>query len=315
MDILFPIAAVLFSIVSPILIRYRRRHRKISLPGTSILLTYYSDGVSFTPINKGRFGELEYVVMAGFASSAEHGESSAIYQIALPYASRIHLVGIPKKYKNTQLDPTGNESIMEAVVLEGDYPNYFSLYAEKGMQTESRYALDPKAMVFTVEFCQSFNWEIVDNQLYVIQTSGGIADEDVDMSKTVLQFVKEIKPAIALPLTDSQVSQITPYDEEYRKGLTCPLCATTLKKEQDFLACPRGDGILLKGGALTRLYAGALTVQRNYLSGSPDTKALLTCPGCGTAMTKVPYRGSATIIDSCSHCPYRWLDAVDISSI
>ena len=312
MDLLVYLLVFAYIGIAPFVVRYRRRHRKIKLQGTSLLLTYYSDGASLTPLKNGTFGELHYVVMAGFANLNESGENSVIYQIALPFSSRVHLVGIPQKYRHTQLDPTGESSIMEPVVLEGDYPQFFTLYAEKGMQTESRYVLDPSAMVFTIEFCQSFSWEIVDNQLYVVHVTGSGADSKLSMSETVLRFIEEIKPAIASPLTEKQLLQVTPYSEEYRKDLQCPICSAHLKNQQDFVGCPHGDGVLLKGGPLTRLHAGTLEVPRLYLShATQDTTTAIDCPGCGNRMEKVKYNGGKTLIDVCLVCPYRWLDASD----
>ncbi len=46
-----------------------------------------------------------------------------------------------------------------------------------------------------------------------------------------------------------------------------------------------------------------------------QTQTAITCPSCGNPMGKIPYNGGQTMIDSCSNCPYRWLDAGDIIAV
>jgi hypothetical protein len=204
---------------------------------------------------------------------------------------------------------------MEAVVLEGDYPNYFSLYTEKEMQVDSRYTLDPKAMSFTVDFCRYFNWEIVDNELYIVQSDLSSEHSPENMSALIVQFVNEIKPSIGRPISESKLAALTPYNEEYRTDLKCPLCSTLLSNAEDYLYCPNGDGILLKGAALLRLHAGQLTISITLLTPHGDTTTDLICPGCHNQLEKVAYLNGQTKIDSCIYCPYRWLDATDLLQI
>lgn len=298
-------------IIGPLIIRYRRRHRKVNLPGTSVLLDYYTDGVSLIPLSSGMFDDMHYSTIGSLSNPGGDSESSVIYQVLLPFSSYVHLVGVPKQAGRTQLNPAGSDSIMEPVYLEGNYRDNFTLYAEKGMQEDSRYTLDPKAMVFTIDFCQAFSWEIVDNQLYIVQSAGNKASEPVQISAIIVKFVSEIQPAIGRPLTDQEVEKLTPYNEEYRTGLKCPTCQADLVNEQDFMACPHGDGILIKGNALTRLHAGTLQIPKTLLNGTTQTQVTIACPGCGTLMEKVAYNGGKAVIDTCANCPYRWLDASD----
>jgi hypothetical protein len=258
-------------------------------------------------MSSGLIGQMHFKVFMTLPQFMDGGEAAAIYSITLPFSSYIHLLGIPKT--QTQLFPSGAESILEPVELEGDYNKYFSLYAEKGMQEDSRYTLDPKAMAFTIDFCQAFSWEIVDNQLYIVQGQGKHQPEVADIPDTVVKFVNEIKPAIGRSLTDAELQALEPYDEEYRNDLKCPICQTLLKNESYYLYCPNGHGILIKGNALLRLHAGTLSIQKSLLKASPPLPKSIICPSCKHDMEAVSYNGSKTVIHTCSHCPYRWLDA------
>lgn len=284
---------------------YRRRHRKVTLKGTSVLLSYYAAG-DLIPIKNGMLGNLHYTAIIGHSGSL-------IIQVVLPFSTQLHLVGIPKRKEVTQLYPAGENSILEKVDLEGDYNNYFTLYAEKGMQMDSRYALDPKAMVFTIDFCQSHNWEIVDNQLYFVQVGKNADNDPTSMTKDVEAFVTQIQPAIGKPLSDEALLDVSPYNKEYRQNLNCPICKTTLKNSGDYLSCINADGVLIKGGALSKLHSGTLKIPNAVIKKHRSPIEQIKCPSCGNAMEITKYNGGNTTIDSCLHCSYRWLDAGELS--
>lgn len=308
-NILFCAGIVLWIVVGAAVLRYRRKHRKLEMAGTSVLLNYYTDGVNLMPLKTGMIGDMHFSTIA---TLPEHGlvagEAALIYQVGLPYKTKIHIVGIPKNTGNAQLNPSGGKSLMEPVALEGDYGDYFTLYAEKGMQEESRYVLDPKAMVFTVDFCQSHNWEIVDNELFFVQATANASGDPTNMADDIIKFVHEIQPAIALPLSEYDIAKRTPYNQEYRTDLKCPICQLTLVKKGNFLACPSCHGILLKGAALSELNSGKLELPENSTLTKSTTHGVLSCPSCGQVMEQIMYDGGLTAIDTCSHCPYRWLD-------
>lgn len=288
---------------------YRRKHRKFELANTSVLLTYYTDETLLLPLYEGTFGDMHYSAIAASPATPDAG-NTLIYQVVLPFKSKLHLLGIPKKSGAVQLNPTGENSIMEKVNLEGDYNDYFTLYSEKGMQVDDRYALDPKAMEFTVEFCQSHNWEIVDNMLYFVQATPNVTDDPTAMAEDIVTFVKQIQPALAAPLTDADLVAHEPYDQEYRSDLKCPICQTTLDNEGQYLSCPNGHGTLLKGGELAELEKGDVTLNSSY-PPRPVKHETLTCPSCGHRMEQTNYNGGPTVVDVCSNCPYRWLDATE----
>ena len=167
----------------------------------------------------------------------------------LPYASTSHLVGIPTQPEAIQLDPGRGDSLLERVTLEGNYEKYFTLFAARTMHSDTQYVLDPKAMVFTIDFCQSHSWEIVDNELYFVQSGNNAPNRPTLMANDVVRFVEEIRPAISRPLTRHQIQIRTPYKEERRNDIPCPVCSVPLKNEIYYLSCPNAHGTLVKGAS------------------------------------------------------------------
>lgn len=293
---------------------YRRRARKLESSGTSILLSYYTENVEIIPLKTGVIGDMHYSAIAAAPKALDQRESVAalLYRVELPFHSRVHLLGIPKQNGAIQLVPAGGKSLMEQVVLEGDYNNYFSLYAEKDMQLQSRYVMDPKAMVFTVDFCQSHNWEILGGELYFVQTNANVAGDTTTMFEDIGTFVNEIRPAIEVPLTAEELRIRTPFKQVRRTDLKCPICSGLLDPQQSFLSCPGGHGFLLQGGALAQVSNGEIILP-TVISEARNTKGEIICPSCGRKMIETAYNGGKTLIDSCPNCPYRWLDMGELS--
>ena len=49
--------------------------------------------------------------------------------------------------------------------------------------------------------------------------------------------------------------------------------------------------------------------------GAIQGSDVLYCPNCSNKMDKVDYNLTGIIIDSCTACPYRWLDAGEVAKI
>lgn len=96
--------------------------------------------------------------------------------------------------------------------------------------------------------------------------------------------------------------------------MNCPICETPLLQEQAYFICPRGHGSLLSGGQLDKLKDRPIA-EANLSSTEPIKPKQLVCPHCGGSMAKVNYDDSEIFIDSCTQCPYRWLDAGEITKI
>jgi hypothetical protein len=288
---------------------YRRKRRGIKIANTSVLLSYYTHGIQLTRASSGEVAGLKYSCIVTTDLSL------VLYRIELPFATKVHLVGIPKRAGVVQLNPASRTSIMERVDLEGDYGNYFSLYASKGQQTQSRYILDPTAMAFTVDFCRSHNWEIIGNELYFLQASSNSEYDATSMFDDIAHFVNEIRPAIERPLSDKELLELSPYGEDRRVSLQCPLCSQQLVNVGKYFECTQGHGILLTGKRLVQLKNDRLRISASAAPAKTPGRRSLTCPSCSKEMAIVQYNGGKIQIDSCTHCPYRWLDAAEIAHI
>lgn len=281
-----------------------RKKRGISLTNSSILLAYYTEGKKLILLKSGNLDKMSY------SAIATNDASVLIYRVQLPFATNVHLLGIPKKGNAAKLAPDSELSLMEEVSLEGDYNNYFNLYAEKGQQAQSRYVLDPEAMQFTVEFCKSYSWEILDGELYFVQTA-----DAPEFSSMVGNFIKEIRPSLETELTNEELSLTTSYGVDLRNDLKCPLCHEVMRNINDYFVCPKGEGVLLNGRKLNDLKNDVLEIVGLTTSPTIERDEALTCPACGEKMELLAYIGSKQIIDTCTHCTYRWLDASEVERI
>ena len=174
----------------------KRRLGKITASNQPILLHFFSQGANLDVLKSGFINDMPYVTY--FAQNYnDMSRSSVIVVVNLPFKTNLHLLGIPKGDGATQLNPAKEGSVMEEVHLEGDYQNYFRLYADKGQQVESRYHLDPAAMIFTIDFCQAHSWEIVGGTLYFLtEATTDTNSDDSLMIDDVAPFVEQIRPAI-----------------------------------------------------------------------------------------------------------------------
>ncbi len=290
-------------------VAYKRRKRGTTIANTSVLLSYYTESETLLPIATGEIASMPYSAISSVQLDM------LLFRVELDFSSKLHLLGIPKNHDVTQLDPANAQSLMERVSLEGDYDNYFSLYCEKGQQQQSRYILDPKAMAFTVDFCRSHNWEILDNELYFVQASSDNPNDPTVMFDDIATFVSTIKPALATPLTEQQQRTATPYGAERRRQLPCPICTTAMPNSDGLFVCPSGHGVLLNTVKLHQLRTGAITAPVIANAQPPAERHDLSCPSCKQQMIKVPYNGGLFDMDTCTNCQYRWLDAPEIAQL
>lgn len=295
----------------------RRRGRAVGYKNSSVLWSYYSDQASILPLARTKIAGLRVSTVLFTRGSME----AILASVELPFLTKVHLLGIPKTEGIVPLNPAKkSHSIMEEVMLEGDYPSYFKLYAEKGQQFQARYVFDPSAMAYTVDFCRSHNWEIVEDMLIFVATSGTSRMHDKTlMWDDIDDFVEEIRPAIEKPLTPKQQRARIPYGTDRRETLDCPICASNMPNTEQYFACPENHGVLIMGGFLKKLRDENIEV--HMVTHGYSTKAEresfsrpeITCPSCKGTMQKVQYNMSDVIIDACSECTYRWLDAHELT--
>lgn len=296
---------------------HNRRHRPVTHKNSSVLMAYYTENATALPLARAKIAGLRHSSILFTRGSME----AILVSIDLPFVTNLHMVGIPKTDGVVPLNPAAKtSSIMEKVDLEGDYPNYFTLYAEKGQQQEARYLFDPKAMGFTVDFCRSHNWEIIGDMLLFVSTSGTSRKNDPTMMwDDIDDFVEQIRPAIEVPLTPEQERARTPQNEDYRESLPCPICNNSMQNKQNHFLCNNGHGALIKGGFLKQLREEKLVIKTLPLEITKEmereafARPALTCPSCNGQMQKVRYNMGDITIDACSECTYRWLDAHELT--
>lgn len=225
--------------------------------------------------------------------------SGLVYCVDLPYVSGVHLVGLPVGEATPQLGDA-----FERVELEGDYGNYFTLYADTDQEWMTQYVLDPSAMAFTVDFCRQYNWEIQGDDLYFSSAT------QLPSFAVVDQFIEEIRPAIATASTRRD----NPYELSYgdARGYTmkCPRCQQLLVTKDDMLECLE-HGYLVTGGQLLQLRKSATSRSLRPLDTTLPLNtddATVTCPYCAHDMPPSRFAMTNVIINICTGCMYRWVD-------
>jgi uncharacterized C2H2 Zn-finger protein len=306
---IYLILLVLFFLVVPVYKAYKKKRRKITLHGSSVLLAYYTDGKQLFSAKRGTVENMHY------SAIITTNIDMLLYRIELPFASKYHIVSIPKASDVTQIDPTGGDSIMEKVHLEGDFPDYFSIFAQKDQQSGARYVLDPKAMAFTIDFCRSHNWELINNELYFLQANANNKNDKTAMFDDITTFIKEIRPAVERPISDRELMLSTPYNEDRRRDLKCPLCHAVMNYSGDYFVCPKNHGILITGKDLAQVTKGNMKVIIDQPLDEIVNEHNLQCPSCSNILKKIKYNWGQEIIDSCTSCAYRWLDSHEIAKL
>jgi Zn-finger nucleic acid-binding protein len=290
-------------------------------PGNPLLLAYYTNGKKVMTAHEGTTEQgMHYTAIysGSPASRADYQgiENSLIYRVELPYQSQIHLMGIPKNGYATLLEPVSGPNKMEPVDLEGDFGNYFSLYTDKGNQVQARYLLDPKTMAFIVDFCMSHSWEIINDEFYFVKTiDTNVENDPTDMFDDIQRFADEIRPAIEVPLKEKVNLHRIPYNRTRTRRIACPLCHEQLVAQSHYYACPKKHGKLISGGQLLALKEDLPADFKMMDQKHAVDHREVNCPFCNKLMSPTPYNGTVTIIDTCTNCPYRWIDAGELQAI
>lgn len=319
----FELITVLFFLIPFVIMQlYHRARRKVQAPATPyspVLLSYHTYGKDMlladegsTEVGANYQAFLTTSPVRLFAeSNQQRSTNSTIYRVELPFQTKIHLLAIPLNGYAHQLRPVFGGHPMEAVSLEGDFPQHFLLYVDKGNQAQARYVLDPKTMVFVIDFCKSHSWEIINDEFYFVQLSGRRADDDpTHMRQDIDQFIREIRPAIE---TKSQYIEHKK-TKERTKETNCPNCHDELVKKKHWLACPSEHGILISSKevlAIRPSIDGTLNHNNTFVIDD----AGITCPLCDVPMRREDYHGNHIEVHSCYNCFHRWIYQNELSKL
>ncbi len=97
--------------------------------------------------------------------------------------------------------------------------------------------------------------------------------------------------------------------------MKCPLCRSELVEKDEVFVCPKDHGTLMAGKLLGGLKQLNISDETHTSQAQGNTNKPLVCPHCSAQMQKVNYNDSGIIIDACTNCAYRWLNAGEIKKI
>jgi hypothetical protein len=290
---------------------------------TSLLLSFYTRDRQLRGVANLEADDttVTYFVAQRTAITNSPGETNSTFiaMVQLPFSTGSHIVGITQKAGMEFGLPeylAGRD--LERIALEGDFPDTFMLYGPPGNQLNSRYLLDPVAMAFVVDYCQSQHFEIVDDMLYVASNDATqkaeTAGEGAFAAKTIGQFIEAIRPAVEEDPDHQTASLEARRYGNIRQGVKCPRCRSALANAGSKYVCSNGDGLLLTGKTLLDLKRLDITRAPSETSHNLGV-AELKCPNCGSDMYAVDYQMTGNIIDACTVCGCRWLDQDEATAI
>jgi Zn-finger nucleic acid-binding protein len=283
---------------------YRRKGLRPSFRDSPVLLVQSTQGELINGHQGNTPAGLPYTYLLGSLNLFSNDSSIGVFAVYLPFQTKAHLVGLPRGGDKIQL--RSFNSAMEPVELEGDYPQYFQLFADRGQQADSRYILDPKAMVFTIDFCKDAYWEIANNTLYFF------SDTQLPSFEILDQFVEEIRPAVEVS-TPKDHSRIA-YGHTQMTTLLCPICDTQLVDGDAWLECPQQHGLLITGRQM-RDYREKMIPVDDRVAYRDGRTEKLKCPYCAQSMIPSRFQNTDITIDRCSKCIYRWIDTPEVAGI
>lgn len=284
------------------------RKRRMNVSKHGALLSQISHSTLFSGTRLKTPGGLPVLHVIS-AASVDDTNAHSMYMVDLPFQAAAHLVGIPRQLGADVAIKVQKEH-MEEVVLEGDYPRYFQLFTQNRHQSATRYMLDPKAMVFTIDFCQHFFWEIHDSTLYF--TNHGL----LPSLSIVDTFIREIRPALEVPNANLIHPAKLSYTKRNYRSIKCPLCQKDLVDNgSPWLDCPDDHGSLLTGKQLLSLRSEIVKKIDHPKPPSIGKRSHLTCPYCSSRMKPNLYQDTGIEIDICKACGYRWLDTHEFAPV
>ena len=303
-ELLVDILLIFGVVISLVRYVYRRKGLRPSFRDSPVLLVQSTQGELINGHQGNTPAGLPYTYLLGSTNLFSNDTSIGVFAVYLPFQTKAHLVGLPRGGDKIKL--RSFKSAMEPVELEGDYPQYFQLFADSGQQADSRYVLDPKAMVFTIDFCKDTYWEVANSTLYFF------SDAQLPSFEVVDQFVEEIRPAVEIS-TPKDHSRF-PYGHTPIAALLCPICGTRLVNGDSWMECPQSHGLLISGEQM-RDYREKMISVGDRVAYRDGRKEKLKCPYCGQHMISSRFQNTDITIDRCSKCIYRWIDTPEVAAV
>jgi len=286
-----------------------------------LLMAFYTRGNALFRVSSGELSGNSYKVFQTapdpFAASqlSTLTPGATIYALDLDFNTQAHIIGVGKSSAGDHMGVVGalHDYKMEKVDLEGDFGDYFDVFCAPGQQVQTRYVLNPKGMEAFIDYIKINTWEVVGDQMYVIgNIMEALSGDDIVAKSSV--FVKAISPAIKESLPgQAAVKHEKSYGEYEGPVLNCPICDKPMGLVSNVHECPNGHGVLIAGRELLQLHAGKFNL--DMPAADPKQHGELICPFCKNKLVSSKYLQGKTVIDSCVHCSFRWLDANEVAEV
>lgn len=83
----------------------------------------------------------------------------------------------------------------QTVSLEGDFDQYFTLYAPENYQTDARYIFTPNVMQTMIDSASQYDVEIIDNNLYLYSDTP-FTHSDESILRGLLETIEQLRSGI-----------------------------------------------------------------------------------------------------------------------
>jgi len=182
----FFIFVFIFVLVAVPLYRHFRKVRGVEeQDGPLLASTEMLQDKDLQSLAKGRIETFDYSLMINDSGRVmvfvDLGHNTNMHLIATGDESRVVDI-VASALSNKWLIP---------ISLEGDFPDYFKVYASPEKEVEVREIFDPETMANFEDFCREFDFEIYDDQLFISQgETQKTEDNSESMVKAVEQFLQ-----------------------------------------------------------------------------------------------------------------------------
>lgn len=99
--------------------------------------------------------------------------------------------------------------------------------------------------------------------------------------------------------------------------MKCPICFAGLEDDDKnkVRSCPKGHGALLLAKTLRSIRNNEANLKTKPDTHLHDRNRKIDCPKCREQMSLVNFNGSGIMVDACTSCHSRWLDAGELNKI
>ncbi|MDO8336556.1 MAG: hypothetical protein Q7T74_07310 [Candidatus Saccharibacteria bacterium] len=182
--------------------QWRLTHRKPVYENSAILFAYFTTGNDLVSSGRRKLSVKGGAICTDIITKQrKERPKEEVYEISapagkklllveLPFHSKLHLLAVGKGAELDKLSPIVDGSSMQTATLEGDFDKYFSIYIDRGQDTQLRYVFDPAAMKYVIDFCRKYHWEIVNDSIYFA------SDKELPNDDVIVEFIEQIRPAL-----------------------------------------------------------------------------------------------------------------------